>query len=605
MPTDDEIRGVLFSQPKEQAMSDDQVRQFLYSQPQAQPEQGLEIPQEETSAISIPQRAFLSFKSDEDKEKILKQDFAIVQKQPDGNFLVGNDARDLKPISPDGMMNDLLGKLADHASDIPVIAGQLVALGLAPEVAIPARIGLSAAGAGGGQLFSSVVGGKKGDEIAADVAASAAFGGLAEGLVAGAITGSKVLAPKLVGLINKANGQSALKSGLGPEDTPFARSTTKMFKYLANVPEESTQTFFKYGMNEMNNPQWFKPENIKGIVNETVEALTKTQKDLGKEVMKQTEAIISPSRLAIAKQNGIETRINTSKMFSSLKQEAQKLGILDDFGKINKNYPNTVDIKPITSMLTELGEFVEGRYIANPSKTIPIKKALQLSQSFGQKFDKVNPKLQTAFYKVLNGDDGLKGLRPNISEIANKIGVEGYGESLKRYSSFAKLLDDFNSLNPKQPVKIEAFISKLEGLGEIEKDNLATLDKMVGGNLLKKWELWNAAQDFNKSNLNVLRFGAIAALIGGLTGFDTRMNKVGTIVGAGLLGTPAGLRTLIRLYTKAGGVVTKEKLKELGQKSAQNIPKDAANVILTNLLRSNHQGQSRQDAAKSKSPQLQ
>lgn len=537
---------------------------------------------EQQSAISIPDRAWLSFHNDKDKEKILKRDFSVVQKQPDGNFLVGNDTRDLQPVSPDGLFNDLMGKIADHASDIPVIVGQLAALGLAPEVAIPARMAISGLGAGAGQAVSSVIGEKKIGEIATDVAATTAFGAMAEGLVQGAATGAKVLAPKLSNMLHKINLKSASDSGVLPEQTPFANTTTKVFKYLANVPESSTQTFFKYGMKEMNNPVWFKPETVKSLVTETVDSLETTSRKLGEDVARQTDSLIN-----IARSKGVNSRIPTQDLFLTLKKHATDLGILDDFGKVNSRYPNSADIKPITNLLDELGLYKDGKYISDPNKTIPVKKALQISKAFGQKFESMNPKVQAAFYDVLNGNEsaGLTGLRPSISNMANKLGVEGYSAASKRYAGFSKLLDDLKSLDASAPSKIETFINRLEKVGQIDKDNLIALDKITNKGLLKKWELWNAAQDFNKTDLNVLRFGAIAAAIGGVTGFQSNQSKAGTLIGAGLLGTPAGLRLMIRMVNKSGMAVSKEKLREIGMMTGSKIDKRAASALLTQIIK--------------------
>lgn len=569
-PTEQELEQV-FSGQSSQAQVEPQNK-YLSETP---------IP-EQQSAVSIPDRAWLSFHNDADKEKILKRDFSVVQRQPDGNFLVGNDTRDLQPVSPDGLFNDLMGKVADHASDIPVIIGQLVALGLAPEIAIPARMAISGLGAGAGQAVSSIIGEKKLGEIATDVAATTAFGMVAEGLVQGAVTGAKVLAPKLSNILHKINLKSATDSGVLPEQTPFANTTTKVFKYLANVPEASTQTFFKYGMKEMNNPVWFKPETVKSIVKETVESLEKTSRKLGEDVGKQTDSLIN-----MARSKGVDSRISTKDLFLTLKKHATDLGILDDFGKINSRYPNSADIKPITNLLDELGLYKDGKYILDINKTISIKKALQISKAFGQKFESMNPKVQAAFYDVLNGNEnaGLTGLRPTIAKMADKLGVEGYSTASKRYAGFSKLLDDLKSLDASAPSKVETFINRLERVGQIDKDNLIALDKITNKGLLKKWELWNAAQDFNKTDLNVLRFGAIAAAIGGVTGFQSNQSKVGTLVGAGLLGTPAGLRLIIRMANRSGMAVSKEKMREIGKITVSKIDKRTASALLTQIIK--------------------
>lgn len=534
---------------------------------------------EEKSAVSIPTRAWLSFHDKQDQEKILKKDFSIVQPQPDGNFLVGNDSRDLQPVTPDGLLNDLAGKLADHAADIPVIAGQLGALALVPEVAIPGRIAASAAGAGAGQAISSTIGEKKLNELATDVAISSAFGAAGEGLVQGAVTGSKVLAPKISNMLGKLNTNSAEKTGVAPEATPFAKTTTKLFKYLANVPEESTQTFFKYGMQEMNNPTWFKKETILPLVDDTVKALEQANLKLGKAVGQQTAQL-----KGLAKNESIPV----DDLFNVLREDAKNLGILDETYAVNKLYPNSADIKPITNLLKEMGDVQGGRYMYSPGKKINVEKALQLSKSFGQKFENVSPEVQSSFYKVLNGEEslGLKGIRPRITDTAEKLGLSEYASVNKKYSDLLKLQDRLSSFDTANPGKIESFINRLETTGQIVKRDLAALDNMMGGGFTKKWSLFNAAQDFNKTDLNVLRFGAIASTLGGLSGggFNPFESKPATLIGAGLLGTPAGLKTIIRLANKSGIAISKEKLKQLGMQTGARIDKRAASALLTQLI---------------------
>src|SRR3990167_7933422 len=118
------------------------------------------------SPLSFTQRAALSFAGD-NKENVLKRDFKYVEKLPNGKFAVGNDLRELQPIDPEGVFNDMLGDIADVASWVAPITASTAAA----TAAIPADIAsgnpmpsIIAAGRGMaiGEAFNKVVGKKIG-----------------------------------------------------------------------------------------------------------------------------------------------------------------------------------------------------------------------------------------------------------------------------------------------------------------------------------------------------------------------------------------------------------------------------------------------------------
>lgn len=554
----------------------------------------------EASPLTIKDRISLSFADDNGRESNLRKKFLYVEKLPNGKFAVGNNPKDLLPIDPEGMFNDVLGDLADVVSEIPVVTGQIIGTSIGSALGnVPGAITGSAVGSGVGESVKKTIGKAIGVNeqdaagLATDIAISSAFGAVGEGVGQGtriiAKNAKKVLAPKLTSLLSKAS-QNAQASG---NLSRFDSFTSKIFKYLANIPEESTETFQKYGWKEMDNPEHFDKNTIIKLVDDAVKNLDSASSSIGQEVNTQKNNLISA-----AKRAGANSRIETEDLFKVLKAEAQQLDILDNFGRINKKYPNSEEVRPLLNLLKELGTFDKGKFVIQPGKTIPIDKALKLSSSFGQKFDKVTPRVQRAFSLILNGDKniGFDGLRGRITNFANKVGLQDFAKANQMFSRFSELRDALGSLDTKNLVKIENFISRLESIGSITKRDLYDLEKYASKPFIKNWELWNAAQDFNKTDLNVLRFGSIAAIIGGITGFQSRESKIGTIGGAALLGTPAGLRTLIRGANRAGNIITKQNLQSIGQKTAQGIDSKMATALLSRLL----QQKSREPTTKNK-----
>ena len=548
------------------------------------------------SAISLGDRLRFAFADDKGRENELKQRFNIVQKTPDGKFIVGNDIKSLAPIDPDSGFSDIVGDLADIAGEIPVVAGQIAGttlgaasgLGTAGTSSVPGALLGSAIGSGVGEAVKKGIGKAIGvnqqdfESMATDTLVSSAFGLAGEGLAQGLSYSAKglktAIAPKLVNYLNKGS-KLAEESG---NKARFTNATSKLFQYLAGVPEESTNTFSKYGFQEMSNPANFDKKAILGLVDEAVKNLDYTTEKLGSEVLKNSEELVN-----VARRNGVDSRIDVGDLFSSAKKQAQSLGILDDFGKINKKYPNGADIKPVANLLNELGEYKNGAFV-QANKSIPVKKALQISKCFGQKFENVSGNVQSLFYSVLNDEPRLnmKGLRSRISSTATNLGLDDFASANAKFSRFMNLKSKLSSLDTSNPGKIENFINRLNNVGEITKRDLYDLQNYVEGDFVKRWELWNAGQDFLKANPNVLRFAAIAGIIGSATGFDTNQSKASTLIGAGLLGTPAGLRTIIRLRNKALGPLNKQALSNLGKKIPVKNMESIKGSIISQLLKS-------------------
>lgn len=545
------------------------------------------------SPVSFVDRLRLSFAgTPQDLENELKKQYSIVQRVGN-NYLIGHDPENLAPYDAQGLTTEVFKDLADIAGEIPVIAGQVIGTMIgAASGGVPAVAG-AATGAATGQLIKESIGKSLGinektaKDIATDTAIAGAFGTLGEGLFQGAKLAKRAVSPKIASILQRKNAQQALETQLSPENTPLAVTTSRMLNYLAKVPEQSSKTLlFKYP-GEIMNDKWFEPKTVLSLVDDTTKSLEDTSLKMYKELIRQERALVSPGRLAQAKALGIETEVPTQELFAVAKKQATDIGILNPSGRLNPLYPNTSDFKPVQNLLQTLGDYKDGIFISNPSKKLSLKNALRISKAFSEKYDGVSDNVQNIFRNILGGDrlTGFQGLRPRLTKIANNLGVEGYSQMVERHSSFLTTLERLKSLDTKNPGKIESFIRRLENTTEINLRDLETLQNMTGKPFLKEWELWNAAQDFNKANFDVLRFGSIAATLGILSGFDTKESQIGTLIGAGLLGTPAGLKFLIRTTSRLGRPMNNKTIQKLGQSTFSKIPPETSRALLSQLLR--------------------
>lgn len=531
-------------------------------------------PRTQQSPLSINDRLRLSFADEIGRENFLKDKFQFVERLPNGKYAVGNSPEEVMPIDPEGLFNDVLGDLADVVGEIPVIAGQIIGGGLGavaeiPTGPVPTTIIGGGAGAAGGELVKQLIGrglgvrGQSALEEATDVAVTGAFGAAAEGLVLGTrALGKNIIVPKLTRMLDKTVNRSP----------GHARGIARIFRVLANVPEDSTETAFKYGIERtLGDPFNMNPNSVVSIVDDVIKALDDTTRTLGDDVAKQSNKFIGKAGAR---------KVNVNQAFKIAKRKAQDMGILDDFGRINKRYTNTRDIKPIKDLLSELG--VEKRvgknfqYVAG-NKELPIGKVIKLSRAFGQKFEGTSGGLQNILYETFNGVDDFPGIRGQLRILARQVGVDDYIRATDKYHRWTSTLDEVKALKGQNKDILERFIRGLERKSLVMKRTLQEVNASSKTKFLPKMEMWNAAQDFRSANPNILRFAAITGLLGSIFGFDSNQSRAATIGGAVLLGTPAGLRMLLRAGAKTG----------LGIRAGAQVPKQATKIgkTIPSLLR--------------------
>lgn len=544
------------------------------------------------SPISFMDRMKLSFADDNGRESYLKnvKGFKYVERLGNGKMAVGNDMRTMTPIDPEGFLNDIPGDFADVVATIPMIAGQIGGASLGAVGGAPGMIGGAMAGGAAGEALSKGIGKTLGvnqqnpEEVAVDIALSGLLSGAGEGLGLGAkALGSRVVSPMLGRMLDTAASKTTKidpVTGLpgSVQASAFTKTLSKMFKLSANVKEESTIDAAKHGFSKTFSSQNMDKRTIVPIVRDMVDGINGTVEKLGGEVEKATDDLIK-----VARRSGKDANIQVDDLFKTLKMDATKIGILDEFG-----VANPLDVTPgsstIKKLLSELGdtEYVRKtvagksynlpRY-SNAQKSFDAKKAIKLSRAYGQKFDDLSPEGQTMLYKVLNGDkaSGLPGLRPRLSQKAADLGLEGYANANEQFSSFLKLKDRVHGLKSKNLADVESFVKNYENFGEFAKADLRSLDNMSSKKFLDRLEMWNAAQDFTSANPNMLKLSAMAGLAGASTGDGTWGDRAKRFGVGFAIGTPMGVRQILRTGEAVGKGVAKGVMSSARNTQAQSV----------------------------------
>lgn len=559
------------------------------------------------SPISFIDRMKLSFADDAGRENYLKnvKGFKYVEKLGNGKFAVGNDMRIMTPIDPEGFLNDIPGDFADVVASIPMIAGQIGGAAMGAIAGPTGAIGGAIAGGSAGEALSKGIGKSLGvnkqnpESMAVDIALSGLLSGVGEGVGLGAkALGSKVVSPMLGRMLDTA---AATTTKIDPvtglpgsvQASPFVKTMAKLFKLSANVKEDSTIDAAKHGFTKTFSTQNMDKRTIVPIVRDMVEGINTTTESLGKEVGKATDNLVT-----VARRSGKSANIPVDDLFQTLKKDATDLGILDSFGVANP-LDVTPQSKVIKNLLSELGdtEYVNKtvagksyklpRY-SNAEKTFDAKKAIRISRAYGQKFGDMSPEGEQILYKVLNGDKttGSPGIRPRLSKLASDLGLADYAKANEQFSSFLSLKDRVHGLQSKNLADIESFVKNYENFGEFAKADLRTLDNMSSKKFLDRLEMWNAAQDFTSANPSMLRLGAMAGLAGASTGGGTWGDRAKRF-GVGMaIGTPMGIRQILRSGEAVGSGVAKGLLSSGRNEQAQG--------VLRGLLSANLNAQRRQ-----------
>lgn len=568
--------------------------------------------------------AQLAFKSDSGKVGFLKNKFNFVEQNPEtGKILVGNSPADAIEYDPTGFENGYLGFLANAISMVPEIAFQIGGATLGAATRNPlAVISLGGAGAVAGSTFKQQIGNMlpggafTPEEAAVDNIISGVFsaGGEALGMaLKGA--GKNIIKPQLTKMFDAAIEAS-------PEKEKMLSNIAKVFKFTSAVDEKDVVDAGMYGFNKVINPKYSDNKYVSTITKDVVEGVLDHNKTMG-EMVEQGDKwalsrfgnksvelrdigtalldrlsqpdikFINPvsrtlNREAFTKPEDFKVVKNIlGEFFSTNKKTGQLLPRNKSFGDLLltrkrmdsflKGYQNSSNVNPVAS--NAINEFLSGIREKLAQETVP-KSVNVADPKIMEQVVNNNPflkanKLFSAWKKDLEllANNGLDV--SDMKELRSSVTSSGVLNS--KVESFVKRLQDktFSTSGAFKKI-VEQLPKKYPGGG-------------IGGTegtIFDEIRKFNAAQGFSNANPNFLRFGSIASYAGlfGLGMSDSKQNKLLSLAGGLLLGTPAGVGNLLKGSESLATNIAKQSGRKFKPLSFQS--ERVVTSLLSNLLKS-------------------
>jgi hypothetical protein len=588
------------------------------------------------SQLNFGDHAKMSFMDTQGQEDYLKSKYKYVESDGKGNFLYGDSPSTLTPVNQQGINNDFVSKLGNMASAIPSIAGQVALTVGTDGLALPALAVRAALGSGGGQILSGLIGGAEQkridpEKVATDSIISAGFG--AAGTAAGEVLSgtAKAIAKKAGSALD--NYRTGLVLG-GKNPNTFDASVATVLHMMTGLDKKTISTGQSLGWkNVLDSPEASDVHGIATIAGDVSKGVSDKETELGQAVDKATGSLVSDTsdktidnsgNLIAGNSKNSGKVINTSSIQSRLLEDLSNAGILNknesmasqyginmsrassqsskvnpnDTYSINENSP--LNTKFFQKFLGQLG--VDGRngvFQMNPeasSQMMSVADALKTKQSFQAIVNQgksITPLEANIAKRALYGniEEGVSGISDQLSKVAGKVGNTAYTDANGQYTKFMQLTSTLKKagMDVDNPFNSQNFLSHVNNASPLSAPLLQQLDKTLGNNFLQRSQAWGVNQKISNISPNFLRLGMVASLFGaGILDPDAG-GKGGKIALAGLLGTPTGMKLLLKgagggygsLLNNLGGAATGVS-KGAASKSAQ--------AILANLVKNKLSG---------------
>lgn len=532
--------------------------------------------------LNFGDHAKLSFLDPQGQQDYLKSKYKYVEPDGKGNLLYGDDPNNLQPINQDGVFNDFVAKLGNLTSAIPSIAGQIALTAGAPEVGLPMLAARAAAGAAGGQVLSGLIGAKMQnrvdpEKIATDAVISGAFG--ATGTAAGEALagGAKAIAQKAGTALDNYR-QGLVLAGKDPNK--FDSSVSTILHMVTGMDKNTIKTGQTLGWNNIfSSDEATNTHGIATIAGDVSKASADKEQELGKAVDTATKGLIKDT-------NGGAV-INTAPVASRLLEDLTDAGILNksdsaastaaqaktygiDMSRATNFKPSSIPTyslnknTPLNStffqkFLGQLGVDSEGgafkTYQIDPAKPsmISVADALKIKQSFQAIVNEgksITPLEANIAKRALYGnlEQGISGISDQLSKIAQKVGNTQYQAANGQFANFLNLTGTLKKagMDVDNPFNSQNYLSHINTATPLSLPLLQQLDKTLGNNFVQRAQAWAVNNKVSNISPNFLRLGMVASLFGaGILDPDAG-GRAGKMALAGLLGTPSGLRILLK-----------------------------------------------------------
>ena len=561
------------------------------------------------SAIGLVDRAKLSFADDSGRQQVLRSKFKYVEKLENGKYAVGDNPKNLQPIDPEGMFNDVIGDLADVVSEIPILAGQIA--GASSAAFGTGGLATVAGGAAGATVGGAVkvgtgqmLGVRKGDalEEATDIAINGAFGAVGEGLGQALKYGGKGLS----GLAKNSFDRAIAKSTNPPKSLQMLG---KVFKLTSAVDEQDVVEAGLYGFNESLSPKYMDTNYSRELMTKFARGVIIHDSALGKMVGKGDKWAVD---------NFGNSKVQIQQISQKLSQSLSnpRVGIIDGLGAINKEVlvepadrkaiqgivnglfsknPKTGGFYPKNMTVSEIIDFKKrsrpllNRYFRSEGVNIDAKRAFaeyfdEVSEAVAKETSKLsslpaeaNPyvKANKAFSMWKKDVELLKANGLDIEDVSDLKDLFRGGKIVSQ-----RLENFFERFNVKNSSAQQAF-SQISDVLPIKFSG-----KGIGGTvgtLTDELRKYNAAQGFKNANPNFIRMASLTGMVGLNIGRDNPQGATLT-GGAGLLfGTPAGVRLLLKGGESVGKNLISKSISQL-KKTGVAVPRHTQRALLSRLI---------------------
>lgn len=557
-----------------------------------------------SNLLNFGDHAKLSFLDPQGQFDYLKSKYKYVEPDGKGNLLYGNQPDNLQPVNQEGITNDFVAKLGNLVSSIPSIAGQIALTVGTDGLALPALAGRAAVGSGGGQLLSNLIGAKMQgridpEKIAVDTAISAAFGAggtAASELLAG---GAKAIAVKAgSALDNYRNG--IILSGKTPNN--FDKAVATALHITTGLDKNTIQTGQSLGWrNIFSSPEAKDPHGMASIAEGISSAFDSQEKLAG--------ATIDSAEQALYKKNPNAT-VGTTNILENVTDRLQSMKILDKVPaseggqegmsssfKFRNDLPSDVKLTDVKGFLKRLGavESDGGVFHIPENSTIGLDDAVAAKKLYQGTFNNpnFNPQIAGIAKTALYGEGpsvqfpkGFMGLRGEINDTAQASGNDAYiiaNQNFTRLQEASELMQKYG-MDVSNPANVANWMKNINQKSQFEMQAIKNLESQIGGNITTRAQAWAVNNRISNVSPNFLRLGMVASLFGAGVLDPTGSGKAGKFSAAGLLGTPIGLRILLK---GAGGGTSSvlASTASVASKSAKLLANKKSQAILSQLLK--------------------
>ena len=583
-----------------------------------------------TSPLSLIDNIKFGYADDAGKKRLLQSKFPLVQQSSDGNYMVGSSPMDLQYVDPNGIINDIPAKLAQHAGDITTIGTSIVG-GIAGEWANPASGGVAGSAVGGaiGTSINKSIAKSLGlnsqtpASIGTDIALDGALMGggevmgkginavlkMAGGKIAarGVSMAEKMLADPSLSEAQKMNKVNLLAgiihftSGWNKEDVTtalvqgakatFGKDESGAFAGMVKGSDEHALKIIDMIQKSADAREQSLGQALGGaeqkFFNKISPEHVENTEQLQMNIMQQMEQLKLGKIVTSETSDGtpiVSFQLQPKLDAESMKIVSQYAEHMDAFG--GKVYKNAERINQYGDVIPVTGKVVSGLEL-NPEATVSMdllrSRSASLSRDINAAAKSGKGDEEIGLINLKRGNQNpvygkqAIGVDDTIAKVAGQYGDTEYLAAKQAFANFKGVLGSAQQVGLDVNNKNTIMAALKEGAADrpLLKQAIASLDDSIGtkyGNMLS---MWKAAKSGASTDVNFLRFGMVL----GLTGLssvknDSAIGKLGYIGGGLALATPKGMSTLMQLGERVGA----------NRISGAGIKKVASNTLLKRLL---------------------